>query len=65
MERVDIKYDPGTFGYIWSKLYHILLPAFTYAVLGTTGVIQYLRSEIIDAKVQWIMCVLHEVKGFR
>ena len=28
----------------------MLLPAITYAVLGTTGVIQYLRSEIIDAK---------------
>lgn len=49
---VDIKYDPGTFGYFMNKLYHILLPAFTYAVLGTTTVIQYLRSEIIDAKVQ-------------
>ena len=49
---VDIKHDPGTFGYFISKLYHILLPAFTYAVLGTTTVIQYLRSEIIDAKVQ-------------
>ena len=49
---VDIKYDPGTFEYVMNKLYHILLPAFTYAVLGTTAVIQYLRSEIIDAKVQ-------------
>ena len=49
---VDIKHDPGTFGYFISKFYHILLPAFTYAVLGTTTVIQYLRSEIIDAKVQ-------------
>ena len=49
---VDIEHDPGTFGYFMSKLYHILLPAFTYAVLGTTTVIQYLRSEIIDAKVQ-------------
>lgn len=49
---VDIKHDPGTFDYFMSKLYHILLPAFTYAVLGTTTVIQYLRSEIIDAKVQ-------------
>ena len=28
----------------------MLLPAITYAVLGTTGVIQYLRSEIIDSK---------------
>ncbi|GGA18100.1 oligopeptide ABC transporter permease [Psychrobacillus lasiicapitis] len=47
---VDIKYDTGTAGYIWSKLYHMLLPAFTTAVLGTTAVVQYLRSEIIDAK---------------
>lgn len=49
---VDIQYDPGTLGYIWSKIYHMLLPAFTFAILGTTGVIQYLRSEIIDAKSQ-------------
>lgn len=49
---VDIKYDSGTFGYIWSKIYHILLPAITFAVLGTTTVIQYLRTEVIDAKSQ-------------
>lgn len=47
---VDILYDEGTFGYYWSKFYHIILPAITYALLGTTGIIQYLRSEIIDAK---------------
>lgn len=47
---VDIKYDSGTLGYVWSKVYHILLPAITTAVLGTTSVIQYLRTEIIDAK---------------
>lgn len=47
---VDIKYDEGTLGFFWSKFYHILLPAITYAILGTTGIIQYLRSEIIDAK---------------
>ncbi|TSI04247.1 oligopeptide ABC transporter permease [Lysinibacillus sp. BW-2-10] len=47
---VDIRYDEGTFGYYWSKFYHIILPAITYALLGTTGIIQYLRSEIIDAK---------------
>ncbi|WP_102691117.1 oligopeptide ABC transporter permease [Rummeliibacillus pycnus] len=49
---VDVKYDPGTFDYFWNKFYHLLLPAITYALLGTTGVIQYLRSEIIDAKTQ-------------
>ena len=47
---VDIKYDSGTAGYLWSKFYHILLPAITYALLATTGVIQYLRSEVIDSK---------------
>ncbi len=49
---VDIKYDNGSLGYIWSKFYHLLLPAITYAILGTTGVIQYLRTEVIDAKSQ-------------
>lgn len=47
---VSINADPGTLGYVWSKLYHMLLPALVFAVLGTTGVIQYLRTEIIDAK---------------
>lgn len=47
---VDIKYDSGTLGFLWSKIYHILLPAITFALLGTTGVIQYLRTEVIDAK---------------
>ncbi len=41
---------PGSFDWYWSKFYHIILPAITYAILGTTGIIQYLRSEIIDAK---------------
>lgn len=49
---VDVQYDPGTFGYAWSKMYHMLLPAITYAILGTTSIIQFLRSEIIDAKAQ-------------
>ncbi|MGM9923841.1 MAG: oligopeptide ABC transporter permease [Bacillus sp. (in: firmicutes)] len=49
---VDVAYEPGTFDYFKSKLYHILLPAITYALLGTTAIIQYLRSEIIDAQTQ-------------
>lgn len=47
---VDIEYSSGTLQYYWSKFHHILLPAITYAILGTTGIIQFLRSEIIDAK---------------
>ncbi|KGR80570.1 oligopeptide ABC transporter permease [Ureibacillus manganicus] len=47
---VSVGLDPGTLAWYWDKIYHLILPASTFAVLGTTGVIQYLRSEIIDAK---------------
>lgn len=42
----------GTPAYYWDRFYHMLLPAITFALLGTTGIIQYLRSEVIDAKQQ-------------
>ncbi|MEO4054240.1 oligopeptide ABC transporter permease [Solibacillus sp. CAU 1738] len=47
---VDVRFDPGTFSYFMSKIYHMLLPAITAALLGTVGIIQYLRTEIIDAQ---------------
>ncbi|MEG0472056.1 MAG: ABC transporter permease [Solibacillus sp.] len=47
---VDVSLDPGTWAYYWDKFYHLILPATSYAILGTTGIIQYLRTEIIDAK---------------
>ena len=47
---VDIRIETGSFAFYMSKIYHLILPAFTGAVLGTTGTIQFLRSEIIDAK---------------
>ncbi len=47
---VDIGLDHGTWAYYWDKFYHLILPAATYAILGTTGIIQYLRTEIIDSK---------------
>ena len=47
---VDIGIDDGTWAYYWSRFHHLLLPAITFALLGTTGIIQYLRTEIIDAK---------------
>lgn len=47
---VSVGLDPGSFKWYMDKLYHLILPASVFAVLGTTGVIQYLRSEIIDAK---------------
>lgn len=49
---VDVKFDPGTWDYFWNKVYHLILPGITFALLGTTTVIQYLRSEVIDAKTQ-------------
>ncbi|MGG1215686.1 oligopeptide ABC transporter permease [Micromonospora provocatoris] len=49
---VDVGLESGTMAYFWNKIYHLLLPAMTAAILGTTGIIQYLRSEIIDAKTQ-------------
>ena len=42
--------NPGTFKYYFDKLYHLILPSTTYALLATVGIIQYLRNEVIDAK---------------
>lgn len=47
---VDVQYVQGTWGYFWNKFYHLILPGITFALLGTTTIIQYLRSEVIDAK---------------
>lgn len=41
---------PGTFEYVMSKLYHMLLPALSMALITTVSTVQYLRSEIIDTK---------------
>lgn len=40
----------GGFARMISRLHHMMLPAICYALLSTTGTIQYLRNEIIDAK---------------
>jgi peptide/nickel transport system permease protein len=47
---VSINAVPRTFGYFMSQLYHVILPAIVQALLGTAVTIQYLRSEVIDAK---------------
>lgn len=49
---VELGVQKGTFGYFKSKLYYMILPAITAAILRTTGTIQYLRNEVIDAKTQ-------------
>lgn len=41
---------PGTFEYILSRLYHMLLPAISMALIATVGTVQYLRNEIVDTK---------------
>lgn len=41
---------PGTFEYIVSKIYHLLLPALSMALIGVVSTVQYLRNEIIDTK---------------
>ncbi|MDY7224113.1 oligopeptide ABC transporter permease [Halalkalibacterium halodurans] len=42
--------QPGTFGYVLSKINHMLLPAFSLAIITTVATVQYLRSELIDQK---------------
>lgn len=42
--------EAGTVAYIMSKVYHMLLPALSMALITTVSTVQYLRSEIIDMK---------------
>jgi len=45
---VDIMAARGTIEFYVSRLYHMILPAITFALISTTGIIVYLRNEIID-----------------
>lgn len=38
------------FEYVLSKIYHLILPALSMALIATVSTVQYLRSEIIDTK---------------
>ena len=49
---VDSDVVAGTMSYYMNKFHHMILPAFTMAILSTTGTIQYLRTGVIDAKSQ-------------
>ena len=49
---VDSDVVAGTMGYYVNKFHHMTLPAFTMAILSTTGTIHYLRTGVIDAKSQ-------------
>ncbi|MBF0805790.1 MULTISPECIES: oligopeptide ABC transporter permease [unclassified Streptococcus] len=47
---VDIGLEPGTLSYYLNKLYHLVLPGTTIALLSAVTTIQYLRNEVIEAK---------------
>src|SRR5690606_30563189 len=53
---------PGTFDYFVSKVYHLILPALSMALITTYSTIQYLRNEIIDTK-QKDFILLARAKG--
>ncbi|AZK45604.1 oligopeptide ABC transporter permease [Paenibacillus lentus] len=53
---------PGTLDYLVSKIYHLLLPALSMALITTVSTVQYLRSEIIDMK-QRDFVLLARAKG--
>ena len=45
---VDARAVAGTAEYFFSRMRHLILPAITLASISTTGIIYFLRSEIID-----------------
>ena len=42
----------GFWGILGSRLYHLILPALLSAIIGTTATVQYLRTGIVDNKVE-------------
>lgn len=42
----------GFFGVMFSRIYHMILPAILAAVISTTSTVQYLRTGIVDNKVE-------------
>jgi len=46
--RIDAM--PGTLDHFISRLYHMTLPAITAALLGTVGIVQMLRAQIVQHK---------------
>ncbi|TVY07109.1 oligopeptide ABC transporter permease [Paenibacillus cremeus] len=49
---VNIQLEHGTVAYYLDKLRHLILPSLSGALISTVGLIQYLRSEIIDTKLK-------------
>ncbi|ERL65595.1 ABC transporter permease [Schleiferilactobacillus shenzhenensis] len=42
----------GVIGTIGSRIYHIILPSLLIAILGNASIVQYLRSGIVDNKLE-------------
>ncbi|MCZ3621437.1 oligopeptide ABC transporter permease [Lactobacillus mulieris] len=42
----------GTFGVFLSRIYHLILPGTLVALISTTSIVQYLRTGIVDNKVE-------------
>ena len=49
---VSADVNPGTFAYFWSRFYHLILPSILCALISTTTIVQYLRTGIVDNKVE-------------
>ena len=54
----------GSLPYVMSKIYHILLPALSMALITTVTTVQYLRSEIIDTKQKDFIITAQSERGF-
>ena len=50
MGSVAVGATPGTFEAFLSRMHHLILPAATLALLATVGLINVLRSEILDTE---------------
>lgn len=42
--------ETGTMEYAMSKIYHLILPSLSMAMITTVSTVQYLRNEIVDTK---------------
>ena len=49
---VSADVNSGTLAYFWSRIYHLILPSILCALISTTTIVQYLRTGIVDNKVE-------------
>lgn len=47
---VSSNFDGTGLAYVWNRIYHLILPSISQALLATAVTIQYLRSEVIDSQ---------------